>query len=141
MKAIATYAVVGALVAMAIGVRASAESQVALTVRLYNTSGIPAPELLAARRAVESTFRDTGLDLIVRHCGRPVSPEDPVDPCSESLKPKWSRHRRACVQLNPSSGNMARVSHQGDDRGLPPQRSTDFRAATRVGARPGRPVS
>ena len=73
MKAIATYAVTGALVAMAMGVRVSAESRVALTVRLYNTSGIPAPELLAARRAIDATFQDTGLDLIVRHCGRPVS--------------------------------------------------------------------
>jgi hypothetical protein len=81
------YAVIGALVVMAMGVRASAELPVALTVRLYNASGIPAAELLAARRAVESTFRDTGLDLIVRHCGRPVSPEDPADPCSEPLKP------------------------------------------------------
>jgi hypothetical protein len=87
MKAIATYAVIGTLLAMTIAVCAAAESQFALTVRLYNTSGIPGPELLAARRAVESTFRDTGLDLIVRHCGRPVSPEDPVDACSESLKP------------------------------------------------------
>ena len=68
-------------------VRVSAEPRVALTVRLYNTSGIPAPELLAARRAIDATFQDTGLDLILRHCGRPVFPQDAVDPCSESLKP------------------------------------------------------
>ena len=70
VRAIPTYGVVWALVAMAIGGRVTAESRVALTVRLYNTSCIPAPELLAARRAIESTFQDTGLDLIVRHCGR-----------------------------------------------------------------------
>ena len=87
MKALTTYAVTGVLVAMAIGVRVSAEPRAALTVRLYNTSDIPAPELLAARRAIDATFQDTGLDLIVRHCGRPVLPEDSVDPCSESLKP------------------------------------------------------
>jgi hypothetical protein len=86
MRAIATYAVMGALASMAVGAHVSAASPMALTVRVYNTSGVPAPELLAARRAVESTFRDTGLDLTVRHCGRPVSPEDPVDPCGESLK-------------------------------------------------------
>ena len=87
MKASPTYAVMGVLVAMAIGVRVNAEPRAALTVRLYNTSDIPAPELLAARRAIDATFQDTGLDLIVRHCGRPVLPEDSVDPCSESLKP------------------------------------------------------
>ena len=87
MKAIPTYAVAGVLVAMAIAVGVSAEPRAALTVRLYNTSDIPAPELLAARRAIDATFQNTGLDLIVRHCGRPVLPEDSVDPCSESLKP------------------------------------------------------
>ncbi len=87
MKAIAKYVVMGALVGVAIGVRVSAEPRVALTVRVYNTSDISAPELLAARRAIDATFQDTGLDLIVRHCGRPVLPQDSVDPCSESLKP------------------------------------------------------
>jgi hypothetical protein len=87
MKAIQTYAVTGVLVAMTIGVHVSAEPRAVLTVRLYNTASIPAPELLAARRAIDATFQDTGLDLIVRHCGRPVLPEDSVDPCSESLRP------------------------------------------------------
>jgi hypothetical protein len=87
MKAMGTYAVMGALVAMTIAVPIRAESQVALTVRVYNTSGIPAPELVAARRAFESVYRDTGLDVTFRHCGRPVSSEDPADLCGESLKP------------------------------------------------------
>ena len=87
MKAIAKYVVMGALMGIAIVGRASAEPRVALTVRLYNTSGIPAPELLAARRAIDATFQDTGLDLILRHCGRPVFPQDAADPCGESLKP------------------------------------------------------
>jgi hypothetical protein len=89
MKSVSTYAMTGVLVAMAmaIGVRVSAEPRVALTIRLYNTSSIPATELLAARRAIEATFQDTGLDLILRHCGRPVLPHDAADSCSESLKP------------------------------------------------------
>jgi hypothetical protein len=77
----AAYAVAGALVAVTIGVRVDAEPRAVLVVRLYNASGIPARELLAARHAVESTYKDTGLDLIVRHCGRAV------DPCGEPLKP------------------------------------------------------
>ena len=77
-----------ALLVMTIEVRVSAESRVALAVRVYNASGVPAPELLAARRAFESVYRDTGLDVTFRQCGRPVSPEDPVDPCGESLKPR-----------------------------------------------------
>ena len=91
MKAIAACAVTGlllALFALTMGVRVSAEARVALTIRLYNASAVPAPELLAARRAVESTFRDTGVDLIVRLCGRPASAEDPVGPCNENLKPR-----------------------------------------------------
>ena len=87
MRVIATYAMVGVLLAMAVGERVSAEPQVTLTVRLYNTSGIPSLELVAARRAVEATFQDTGLDLIVRHCGPAVSPEEAGDQCTESLKP------------------------------------------------------
>jgi hypothetical protein len=88
MKAIATFAVaaLSALSVTTAGVRANVEPRVALTVRLYNTSGIPPADMLAARRAVASAFQDTGLDLIFRHCGRPVSPEDRVDPCVESLK-------------------------------------------------------
>lgn len=86
MKAVAKYVVMGALVGIAMGGRVTAEPRVALTVRIYNTSGIPAPEVLAARRAIEASFQDTGLDLILRHCGRPVFPYA-ADPCSESLKP------------------------------------------------------
>lgn len=90
MKAIKIYAVMGALVAMlamTIVVRVSGESRLALTVRVYNTSRVPAPELLAARRAFESVYRDTGLDVTFRHCGRPVSSEYRADPCGEPLKP------------------------------------------------------
>src|SRR5712671_1512342 len=88
MKAVVTYAVTGVLASMALGARVSAAPPMALTVRVYNTSGIPTPELLAARRAVASTFRDTGVDLTFRHCGHPVSLEDPLDQCGESLKPR-----------------------------------------------------
>jgi len=84
MKAIASYVVTAVVAAMATGVHAGAEPRVALTVRLYNTAGISAQELLSARDAMESTFQDSGLDLIVRQCGRGTGS---IDPCSESLKP------------------------------------------------------
>jgi hypothetical protein len=87
MNAVAKYVVIGALLGIAMVGRASAEPRAALTVRIYNTSGIPVPELLAARRAIEATFQDTGLDLILRHCGRPLFPDEAADSCSESLKP------------------------------------------------------
>ena len=86
MKAIATCAVVAGLaMTQSVGVRA--EPPVVLTVRIYNTSGIPTPELVAGRRAAESILRDIGLDVIFRHCGRAVSAADPIDPCDESLQP------------------------------------------------------
>jgi hypothetical protein len=85
MNAISKCAVTAVLAAMAIGSRVSAEPRVALTVRLYNTSGIPAPALLAARDVIEATFEGSGLDLIIRQCG-PGS-QSSVDSCSESLKP------------------------------------------------------
>ena len=85
MKAFARQVVTAVLAAMAMGVPAGAESRVALTVRLYNTSGISAHELLAARDAIESTFHDSGLDLRIRQCGRGV--QAAIDSCSESLKP------------------------------------------------------
>ena len=85
MKAIARHVVAAVLAAMAIGVHVGAEPRIALTVRLYNTSGISARELLAARDAMESTFQDSGLDLIIRQCGHGT--KGSIDPCSESLKP------------------------------------------------------
>ena len=85
MNAISKCAVTAVLAVMAIGVRVSAEPRAALTVRLYNGSGVPAPELAAARHAIESTFQDSGLDLIIRQCGR--QSHGVIDSCSESLKP------------------------------------------------------
>jgi hypothetical protein len=85
MNAISRCAATTLLAALAIGARVSAEPRVALTVRLYNTSGIPASSLLAARDVIEATFQDSGLDLIVRQCG--MGSQDSADSCSESLKP------------------------------------------------------
>ena len=71
MKAIAKCAVVAVLTAMTLSAGVRAEPPVTLTVRLYNTSGIPAPELVAARRAAESILGDTALGpWAFRHCGR-----------------------------------------------------------------------
>ena len=84
MNPISRSAIIGAIVAMAIGAPVSGEPRVALTVRLYNSAGIPAQGFLAASRAIESTFQDTGVKLIVRHCG---TVDNSIDPCGESLKP------------------------------------------------------
>lgn len=87
MRAIATYAVMAALVATMPPAGVRAESSVPLTVRLYNTSGIPASELAAARRAAESILRDIWPDVVFRHCGHAVPSRDRIDPCDDSLKP------------------------------------------------------
>src|SRR4051812_16601824 len=85
MKALATYA--AALVGLTMAVSVSADSRVTLTLRLYNTSAIPAPELLAARNAAQSAFRDAGLDVTFRQCGRPAASQI-VEPCDERLNPR-----------------------------------------------------
>src|SRR5882672_7463931 len=66
---------------MTMGPRLAAEPPVTLTVRLYNTSGIPADELAAARSAADAILRDTGLEVRFRACARTT------DPCAETLKP------------------------------------------------------
>src|SRR6267143_762271 len=81
MRAVVTWAAMAVLVATTMAVRVGAESSVTLTVRLYNTSGIPAPQLVAARSAAESILRDTGLDVRFRLCGRVA------DPCDTPLTP------------------------------------------------------
>jgi hypothetical protein len=142
MKAIATCAVAGALVATAI-VRASAGAPVALTVRLYNTSGIAAPELVSARRAIEATFQDTGLNVIVRRCGRPVSPDDQIDLCDESLKPlevvvRIIEAPTFSSSLDPEACGMAYVVKEVDRGWLATAFSDRIAAAaTRVGVESG----
>jgi hypothetical protein len=59
-----------------------AESPVTLTVRLYNTSGIPSDQLAAARDAADAILRDTGIDVTFRLCGRRAG----TDSCDEPLK-------------------------------------------------------
>jgi hypothetical protein len=87
MKATATFAVTAGLMAVMLSAGARAESPVALTVRLYNTAGVPATAMVAARRAADSILRDIWPDVVFRSCGARVSPEHPVDPCDDSLKP------------------------------------------------------
>lgn len=57
-----------------------------ITVRVYNSAHVPAPTLVAARRTAEAMFRDTGLTVIFRPCGRQSSLADPIDPCGEPLQ-------------------------------------------------------
>ena len=64
---------------MTMSARGTAGSAVTLTVRLYNTSGIPADELAAARGAADAILRDTGLQVTFRECARTT------DPCGETL--------------------------------------------------------
>jgi hypothetical protein len=86
MRAIAVGVMAG-MAAMTLADGAVAESPLALVVRLYNTSGIPAPELTGARHAAESILRDAGLSVTFRHCGRPASSDDPAHPCDTPLQP------------------------------------------------------
>lgn len=58
-----------------------------ITVRIYNSAHVPAPKLVAARHTAEAMFRDTGLTVIFRPCGRQSSLADPIDTCSEPLQP------------------------------------------------------
>jgi len=58
-----------------------------LTVRLYNTAGIPDVELQASRRTAELILRDTGLDVTFRQCVSRVPSVAPVDSCAEPLRP------------------------------------------------------
>src|SRR5688572_22135759 len=85
MKAIATAAAAVVLMAIAT-VHADRQPQTTLTVRLYNTAGIPTDTLLAARRAAAAILEDAGIAVRFRHCGTPV-PGEPVDACDQTLKP------------------------------------------------------
>jgi hypothetical protein len=144
MRAIAMSAVVTVLTALmaSIGVRAASSSP-ALTVRLYNTSGIPAPELMAARLAAESILRDTGLDVIFRHCGSRVSPDAAVDTCNERLKPSEVVVRVInapgfSTTLKPEAYGVAYVVQETSRGWLATVFSDRIdQAATRVGVEPG----
>jgi hypothetical protein len=60
-----------------------ANSPVILTVRLYNTSGIPSDQLTAARDAADAILRDTGINVTFRLCGQRAGG---TDSCDEPLK-------------------------------------------------------
>jgi len=76
-------AVVAAASMATIAARARAETHTTLTVRLYNTAGIPADELAAARSVADAILRDTGLTPIFRPCGQLAGG---TDSCDEPLK-------------------------------------------------------
>ena len=67
-------------------VHADRRPQAALTVRLYNTAGIPTDRLLAARQSAAAILEDAGVAVTFRHCGR-AAPGEPADGCDQSLKP------------------------------------------------------
>jgi len=66
---------------------ANAAPSFTVTVRVYNSAHVPTQRLVAARRTAEAMFRDTGLNVIFRPCGRQSALADVVDSCSEPLKP------------------------------------------------------
>jgi hypothetical protein len=68
---------------MTTGSVAAAESSLTLTVRLYNTSGVPSDQLAAARDAAEAILRDTGINVAFRLCGQLAGG---TDSCDEPLK-------------------------------------------------------
>jgi hypothetical protein len=77
---------VTAIVGLTGSARVRADAAVTLTVRLYDASGVPAPQLAAARRAAERLLRDTGMDVVFRQCG-PAAADTPAAPCGEPLQP------------------------------------------------------
>lgn len=87
MRAIAPFAVIALVMATMTATRAAAVAHVTLTVRLYNTGGVPVTELVSARETAKTILADVGLRIRVRHCGPAVSPDMAPDPCAESLKP------------------------------------------------------
>ena len=143
MRAIATYAMGMVLGGMVMAAVAGAKSPAILTVRLYNTAAISAPELLAARRAAESILSDTGLRILFRHCGRPVSPHDAIDRCHESLKPSEVVVRvinapQFTTTLHPEAYGVAYVVRETNRGWLATVFSDRIdQAASRVGVDPG----
>ena len=85
MKLFATAAATVVLMAFAT-VHADRPPQATLTVRLYNTAGIPANRLLAARGSAAAILEDTGVSVAFRHCGTALS-GTPADACDEPLQP------------------------------------------------------
>ena len=68
---------------IAIGAHAVAEPAATLTVRLYNTSGIPSDQLAVARDVADGILRGTGISVTFRQCGRLAGD---TDSCDEPLK-------------------------------------------------------
>jgi hypothetical protein len=83
MRAVMVVLLAGTMPLVCVG----AEPSLTLTVRVYNSARIPAPELLAARQAAEWIFQGTGVTVIFRQCGHPALPQDRIDRCDESLTP------------------------------------------------------
>ena len=85
MKAIAIAAAAAVLMGLT-PVHADRDPQATLTVRLYNSSAVPAERLLAARHVAAAILEETGVAVAFRHCGSPISGQ-PVDVCGETLAP------------------------------------------------------
>ena len=104
MKAIAKYAVMGALVGMAIGVRVSAEPRVALTVRVVQHVGHSRTRV--ARRPPRdrrdlSRYRSGSDRPALRATGVAAGPSRPVRRVLEAAGNGRADHRRARRQPNP----------------------------------------
>jgi hypothetical protein len=135
MRAITACVAMTVLAGLTLTAR-GAEPEIVLTVRLYNSAGIPTSELVAARRAAGSILSDTGLGVVFRHCG-------PVDGCDEPLKPSEVVVRvinapAFSTTLHPDAYGLAYVVSETNRGWL----ATVFadridRAAARVGFEPG----
>jgi hypothetical protein len=74
-------------VAIAMLVRTvSAQEELPLIVRLYNTAHLPASDFLTARDEADHILRDTGLVVIFRKCGSAAAAGDAIDRCDQVLK-------------------------------------------------------
>ena len=91
-RSVSMFALAVAAIAAFAGAAAGAQDAPrALTVRLYNASGIPAAEMLAAQRAVTSIFEGTGVNVMLRPCGRQRPAALPSTPAASRSDPRnWS---------------------------------------------------
>jgi hypothetical protein len=141
MKAVVTCVMIVGIAPVATALRA--ESPTTLTVRVYNSSGIPAAQLRDARTAAAEILRDAGLVVIMRHCGGPSLPEETADSCDEPLKPSEVVVRIIMAPpfnatLHPDAYGVTYVVRESDRGWL----ATVFSdrtgsAASRVGVDPG----
>ena len=80
MRHIAVFAAALLVATMTGG--ADAEPRSHLTVRVYNSMGLPAADIMQASAIAEPILRDAGMDVRFRQCGISVQPDGSLDRCN-----------------------------------------------------------